>query len=98
MLDGSFGCNRLRWSFGRIDVRTRVSWQAREHSFSQKSESVLPNMLQIGQVIFYLLLRQLSETWTFGPFHALIAQEMIGGRTHDSYSETSAPNLRLRGP
>lgn len=59
---------------------------------------MLPSMLQIGQVIFYLLLRQLPETWTFRPFHALVAQEMIGGRTDDSYSETSAPNLRLRGP
>ena len=51
------------------------------HSGSKFRSSL--GMLQIGQVIFYLLFRQLPEARTFGPFHTLIAQKMVGWRTDD---------------
>lgn len=49
-------------------------------------EAQKKNMLQISQVIFYLLLRQLPEPRAFRSFHAFIPEEMISWGTNDAYT------------
>lgn len=41
-------------------------------------------MLQISQVIFYLLLCQLPEPWALCAFYAFVAEEVVGRRTDDA--------------
>ena len=54
--------------------------------------------LQIRQIVFYLLLTQLSESGPHGPLNTFIAKQVICGRTNNTCFERSASVLILPSP